>query len=145
MQSEDKPYVLFVAEKIYLEISKIKTKNPNFSNTEAIQSFIGSKTYQEISSGEFHEEWFENMSKNDFIDKKTNKKIPEETLKLLKIQKDMMVKQLVVFPELYYTKNSSPLKISKRAFDHLWRMCESYELWCLETNQKNLIILKITD
>ena len=57
----------------------------------------------------------------------------------------MMVKQLVVFPELYYTKNSSPLKISKRAFDHLWRMCESYELWCLETNQKNLIILKITD
>ena len=145
MQSEDKPYVLFVAEKIYLEISKIKTKNPNFSNIEAIQSFIGSKTYQEISSGEFHEEWFENMSKNDFIDKKTNKKIPEETLKLLKIQKDMMVKQLVVFPELYYTKNSSPLKISKRAFDHLWRMCESYELWCLETNQKNLIVLKITD
>ena len=145
MQFEDRPYVLIVAEKIYLEISKIKTENPNFSNIEAIKSFIGSKTYLKISSGDFHEEWFGKMRENNFIDKKTNKRIPEETLKLLKIQKDMMIKQLVVFPELYYTKNSSPLKISKRAFDHLWRMCESYELWCLETNQKNLIILKITD
>ena len=145
MQFEDRPYVLFVAEKIYLEISKIKIENPNFSTIEAIKSFMGSKTYIKISSGDFHEEWFENMRKNDFIDEKTNKKIPNETLKLLKIQKDMMVKQLVVFPELYYTKNSSPLKISQRAFDHLWRMCESYELWCLETNQKNLSVLKITD
>ena len=57
----------------------------------------------------------------------------------------MMIKQLVVFPELYYTETRSPLKISQRAFDHLWRICESYELWCLETNQKNLIVLKITD
>ncbi len=145
MQFEDRPYVLIVAEKIYLEISKIKTENPNFSNIEAIKSFIGSKTYLKISSGDFHEEWFGKMRENNFIDKKTNKRIPEETLKLLKIQKDMMIKQLVVFPELYYTKNSSPLKVSQRAFDHLWRMCESYELWCLETNQKNLIILKITD
>ena len=37
------------------------------------------------------------------------------------------------------------LEISQRAFDHLWRMCESYELWCKETNQTNLLILNITD
>ena len=145
MQSQDRPYVLFVAEKIYSEISEIKKKNPNFSNTKAIETFIGSSTYLKISSGNFHEQWFESMKKNNFIDKKTNKEIPEETLKLLKIQKDMMIKQLVVFPELYYTKTRSPLKISQRAFDHIWRICESYELWCLETNQKNLIVLKITD
>ena len=145
MQSEDRPYVLFVAEIIYSEISEIKKKNPNFSNVAAIESFIGSKTYLKISSGKFHDEWFESMKKNNFIDKKTNKKIPEETLRILKIQKDMMIKQLVVFPELYYTKTRSPLKISQRAFDQLWRICESYELWCLETNQKNLIVLKITD
>lgn len=145
MQSKDRPYVLYVAEKIYSEILDIKNKNPTFSNSEALKSFIGSKTYLKISSGKFHEEWFKDMEKNGFIDEKTNKKIPEETLKLLKIQKDLMIKQLVVFPDLYYTKNHSPLEISKRAFDHIWRMCESYELWCLETNQKNLIVLKITD
>ena len=71
--------------------------------------------------------------------------IPKETLRLLKIQKEMMIKQLIEYPELYYTKNQSPLEISKRAFDHLWRVCESYELWCKETNQKNLILLDITD
>ena len=56
-----------------------------------------------------------------------------------------MSKQLIKFPELYYTKSHFPLEISQRAFDHLWRMCESYELWCKETNQTKLIILSIID
>ena len=68
-----------------------------------------------------------------------------ETLKLLKVQKDMMEKQLIQFPSLYYTKSHFPLEISQRAFNHLWRMCESYELWCKETKQPELICLGITD
>ena len=55
----------------------------------------------------------------------------------------MMIKQLIQFPELYYTKSHFPLEISQRAFDQLWRMCESYELWCQESNQKSLIYLKL--
>ena len=34
------------------------------------------------------------------------------------------------------------LEISQRAFDHLWRMCESYELWCKETKQTEFINFK---
>ena len=143
MKTEERPYVLFVAEIIYSEIKDIKKKNSNFSNTDAVNNFIGSKTYKKISSGEFHDEWFSQLKKNNFIDKDTKKKIPDETLRLLKIQKDLVIKQLIQFPELYYTKNYFPLKISKRAFDHLWRMCESYELWCKETRQNNLIYLNI--
>ena len=143
MKTEERPYVLFVAEIIYSEIKDIKKKNSNFSNTDAVNNFIGSKTYKKISSGEFHDEWFSQLKKNNFIDKDTKKKIPEETLRLLKIQKDLVIKQLIQFPELYYTKDYFPLKISKRAFDHLWRMCESYELWCKETRQNNLIYLNI--
>ena len=143
MKTEERPYVLFVAEIIYSEIKNIKKKNSNFSNTDAVNNFIGSKTYKRISSGEFHDEWFSQLKKNNFIDKDTKKKIPEETLRLLKIQKDLVIKQLIQFPELYYTKNYFPLKISERAFDHLWRMCESYELWCKETKQNNLIYLNI--
>ena len=56
-----------------------------------------------------------------------------------------MVKQLIEFPELYYAKSHFPLEISQRAFDHLWRMCESYELWCKETKQNKLIYLGIID
>ncbi len=138
MKSNDKPYILHVAEKIYLEISSIKNKNNIFSNTDAIDAFIGSETYKEISSGKFHDEWFKKL-------KEDSKNIPDETLRLLKIQREMMIKQLIQYPELYYTKSNNPLKISKRAFDHLWRMCESYELWCKETNQEDLILLNITD
>ena len=144
-KSKERPYILFVAEIIYSNISEIKKKNPSFSNIDAIDNFIGSKIYNEISSGEFHEKWFDELSKNDFIEKKKKKKIPEETLKLLKVQKEIMIKQLTQFPDLYYTKSHFPLEISQRAFDHLWRMCESYELWCKETKQNELLFLKLID
>ena len=57
----------------------------------------------------------------------------------------MVIKQLIQFPDLYFAKSHYPLELSQRAFDHLWRMCESYELWCKESKQKHLIYLKITD
>ena len=85
------------------------------------------------------------MEQNNLIDKKTKKKVPEETIRLLQIQKDLMIKQLIKFPELYYAKSHFPLEISQRAFDHLWRMCESYELWCKETKQSKLLVLNIID
>ena len=137
--------MLFVAEIIYSEISKIKKNNIGFSNIDAIDSFIGSEIYKKISSGKFHDEWFDELKKDNFIDQNTKKKIPDETLKLLKVQKDMMIKQLIQFPDLYYAKSHFPLEISQRAFDHLWRMCESFELWCKESKQEKLITLKIID
>ena len=145
MVSKEKPYVLFVAELIYSKIAEIKKKNSNFTNLDAIDTFMGSDTYNYISSGKFHEEWLIDLKKNNFIDKHTKKKIPEETIKLLNIQKDMMIKQMIQFPNLYYAKSHFPLEISQRAFDHIWRMCESYELWCKETKQTELIILNIID
>ena len=145
MALKERPYMLFVAEIIYSEISKIKKNNIGFSNIDAIDSFIGSEIYKKISSGKFHDEWFDELKKDDFIDQNTKKKIPDETLKLLKVQKDMMIKQLIQFPDLYYAKSHFPLEISQRAFDHLWRMCESFELWCKESKQEKLITLKIID
>ena len=136
MLTKEKPYVLLVAEAIYSKVCEIKKKNPDLTTVNAIENFIGSKTYKEISSGKFH---------NELIDKISKKKVPEETLKLLHIQKNLSINQLIQFPELYYAKNHYPLKISQRAFDHLWRMCESYELWCKETKQNKLIILNIID
>ena len=145
MVSKEKPYVLLVAELIYLEICEIKNLNPDFSNVNAIEAFIGSDVYKEISSGVFHDNLIKKLEKNNFVDNKTKKKIPEKTIRLLQIQKDLTTKQLIQFPNLYYAKSHYPLEISQRAFDHLWRMCESYELWCKESKQKHLIYLKITD
>ncbi len=61
------------------------------------------------------------------------------------IQKDTMIKQLMKIPKLYYAKSHFPLELSQRAFDHLWRVCESYELWCKETKQNGLILLNLTE
>ena len=140
-----KPYVIYLAEVIYKNISEIKKNNLDISNIVAIEGFIGTKKYEEISSGRFHDTWFEYLKNNEFIDKDSGQKVPDETIKLLQLQKDATVKQLIKYPELYYAKSSFPLEISQRAFDFLWRMCESYELWCKETGQTKLLLLNITD
>ena len=144
MQSKiEKPYVLRVAEFIYFKIIEIKNKNPEINNIHAFEIFMTSKEYELISSGEFHDKWFGELKRNDFVDEITGKKITSETLKLLEVQKDSMIKLLMKIPKLYYTKSYFPLEISQRAFDHLWRVCESYEMWCKETKQEKLIKLDI--
>jgi len=140
-----KPYVIYLAEVIYKNIVLIKKNNPDISNIDAIESFIGTDAYEDISSGKFHDNWFMNLEKNKFIDGETGLKIPDETIKLLQTQKDATTKQLIKFPELYYVKSSFPLEVSQRAFDFLWRMCESYELWCKESKQPELLCLNIID
>ena len=141
----EKPYVLRVAELIYLKIIDIKKQNPEVNNIQAFEIFMTTKDYDFISSGNFHENWISELKDNDFIDKITGKKINEETLRLLDIQKESMIKLLLKIPKLYYTKTHFPLELSQRAFDHLWRVCESYEMWCKETKQKNLIKLNLID
>ena len=138
-----KPYVLRVAELIYSKIAKIKKENSEMTNIEAFEVFMATKDYDIISTGEFHDQWFLELKNNEFIDKITNKKINDETMRLLEMQKDSMIKFLLKIPKLYYAKSHFPLEISQRAFDHLWRVCESYEMWCKETKQEELITLQI--
>ena len=140
-----KPYIIYLAELIYKNIAAIKKNNPTISNIDAIEGFIGTKAYEEISSGKFHDTWFNYLKNNKFIDKDSGEKIPDETIKLLQVQKIATVKQLIKYPEPYYAKSSFPLEISQRAFDFLWRMCESYELWCNEMGQSEHIVLNIID
>ena len=135
--------MIYLAEIIYKNIIDIKESNSDISNIDAVEGFMGTKIYEEISSGEFHDTWFRYLENNKFIDKDSGEKIPGETIKLLQVQKDATVKQLIKYPELYYAKSSFPLEISQRAFDFLWRMCESYELWCNETSQSEYIVLHI--
>ena len=140
-----KPYVIYLAEVIYKNIADIKKKNLDITNIDAIEGFIGTNIYEDISSGKFHDDWFKYLENNKFIDKDSGEKIPEETIKLLHVQKDATIKQLIKYPELYYAKSSFPLEISQRTFDFLWRMCESYELWCKEIGQSEKIVLNIID
>ena len=140
-----KPYVIYVAEIIYLYISIIKKKYPNIDTKEAINKFIETDEFNKLSSGALHNEWFNELKKNNYLDQETGKKIPDETIKLLEIQRDATIKQLIKIPELYETKNNILIEASNRTHQFLWRMCESYELWCKETKQLNALSLNITD
>ena len=114
-----KPYVIYLAEVIYKDIADIKKNNLDISNMDAIEGFIGTKKYEEISSGKFHDDWFEYLKNNKFIDKESGEKVPDETIKLLYLQKDVTVKQLIKYPELYYAKNSFPLEIYNQSGSRL--------------------------
>ena len=128
---------------------EIKSNNKKPKQLKKKHSFSLEKlrfSYRQLENNSFQKQFVLFQKFPSFqIFQKTKKKIPEETLRLLHIQKEMMVKQLIQFPDLYYAKSHFPLEISQRAFDHLWRLCESYELWCKETNQKKLILLNLTD
>ena len=107
MKSKERPYVLFVAEKIYLEVSDIKKDNPDFSNIDAIDAFMGSKTYQKISKGEFHDEWFNELKRNNKI--KIDKS--KELEKLIQIETN---KQLNQFSRIYFDKSKINYSISEK-------------------------------
>ena len=128
--------MLYAAEEIYLKVSEIKLQNPEISLIEAVERYIGSKSYQSLSSGEFH---------NELLKKLNKEKIPKKTIDLLLVQKRLVLEQLKDNDGNYFAKSSFPLSNSQTKFNLLWRMCESYELWCKEINQKKSITLGISD
>jgi len=140
-----KPYVIYIAEIIYSYVSIIKKKNLDIETKEAINKFMETDEFKKLSNGTLHEEWFKELEKNNYLDQETGKKIPEETIKLLNIQKDVTIKQLIKIPALYEAKNNTLIEASMSAHQFLWRMCESYELWCKEAKQPNALSLNITD
>ena len=73
-KDKSQPFVLYVAEKIYSHIYELKKKDPQISNIDAIERFMGTSLYEEISTGKFHDKWFSELRKDKFIDKKSGKK-----------------------------------------------------------------------
>ena len=139
------PYVIHVAEIIYSYVSIEKNKYPDIDIKQAINKFMETNEFTKLSTGALHDEWFSELKKNEYLEKETGNKIPDETIKLLEIQKDITVKNLIKIPKLYETKNNTLIDASNRANQFLWRMCESYELWCKETNQPEILTLRIID
>ena len=140
-----KPYVIYIAEIIYSCVSIIKRKNSGIETKEAIDKFMETDQFKKLRDGTLHDEWFTELKKNNYLDKETGARIPQETIKLLEIQRDITIKQLIKIPELYNAKNNTLIEASNRAYQFLWRMCESYELWCNETDQPEQLLLKIID
>ena len=137
-----KPLMLYLPESIYFQLIKIKESEPQITNIELVERFLATKEFNEIKKGNFHDNLFEKIKKNNFINLETGIKIPKETIDLLKFQKNTVMKQFQENSETYFAKSSFPLSNSQNSFGLVWRMCETYELWCKEIKNEKLIKLK---
>ena len=77
-KDRSKPLMLYVAEKIYISVTKIKKDNPGITLIEAIEMFSTSKEYIEIKCGNFHNQLFDDIKENNYINKETKKIIKDE-------------------------------------------------------------------
>ena len=132
----DKPIIIYAAEEIYLKVSNIKKGNPEISVVEAVERYIGSESYNYLGSGEFHNKLFNNLSK---------KKFPTKILEMLMMQKKIVVEQFKDENRDYFAKSQFPLSSTQSKIGFIWRMCESYELWCKEIGKTKLITLRVSD
>ena len=137
-----KPLMLYLPESIYFQLIKIKESEPQITNIELVERFLATKEFNEIKKGNFHDNLFEKIKENNFINLETGIKIPKETIDLLKFQKNTVMKQFQKNSETYFAKSSFPLSNSQNAFGLVWRICETYELWCKEIKNEKLIKLK---
>ena len=140
-----KPLMLYLAESIYLQLNKIKKLEPQITNIELIERFLATKEFDEIKKGNFHDNLFAKIKENNFVNLETGNKIPKETIDLLNLQKNTVMQQFNEDNETYFAKSSFPLSNSQNAFGLIWRMCETYELWCKEIKKEKLIKLKFID
>ena len=62
-----KPAMLYAAEEIYLEISQIKLKNPEISLIESLERYIGSESYENLCSGQFHNQLLSKLKKDQIL------------------------------------------------------------------------------
>ena len=140
-----KPLMLYLPESIYSNLIKIKNEDLGLNNIELIERFISTKEFDEIKNGIFHDHLFVKLKENNFLNFETGKKLPKETIDLLNLQKNTVMKQFKENNETYFAKSSFPLSSSQNAFGLVWRMCETYELWCKEVNKEKLIKLNFID
>ena len=140
-----KPLMLYLPESIYLQLIKVKKSEPKITNIELVERFLATKEFNEIKKGNFHDNLFAKIKENNFVNLETGNKIPKETIDLLNLQKNTVMKQFNEDNETYFAKSSFPLSNSQNAFGLIWRMCETYELWCKEIKKEKLIKLKFID
>ena len=140
-----KPLMLYLPESIYLQLIKVKKSEPKITNIELVERFLATKEFNEIKKGNFHDSIFAKIKENNFVNLETGNKIPRETIDLLNLQKNTVMKQFNEDNETYFAKSSFPLSNSQNAFGLIWRMCETYELWCKEIKKEKLIKLKFVD
>ena len=115
------------------------------STRETIMNFIEKgKTFKYgLQEGGLFNEFIADIRANNMEHPDHKQKMTEEDIKQIETDRDEIMKQVgrVADPSERSDKTSTGL--SDRAYKQIWRMCESYEKYCLETNQPGPLPLNI--
>ena len=140
-----KPLNIIMCEIVYTAVvfERIHTSK---STRETIMNFIEkSKTFKYgLQEGGLFNEFIDNirahnMQHPDYAEQK----MTEEDIKQIETDRDEIMKQVgrVADPGELSEKTSTGL--SDRAYKQIWRMCQAYEEWCIETKQPGPLPLGI--
>ena len=144
-KDSSKPLMLYLPESIYFNLVKIKNENLGLNNIELIEKFISTGEFEEIKNGSFHDKLFIKLKENNYLNFETGEKLPRETIDLLNLQKNTVIKQFRQKSQNIFLESTFPLSSSQNTFGLVWRMCETYELWCKEVKKEKLIRLNFID
>ena len=86
-----KPLMLYLAESIYFQLIKIKESDPQITNIELVERFLATKEFNEIKKGNFHDNLFDKIKENNFLNLETGIKIPKETIDLLEVTWESLI------------------------------------------------------
>ena len=89
--------------------------------------------------------WEAENSIISFLTTYKKKKISTKILEMLMMQKKIVVEQFKDENRDYFAKSQFPLSSTQSKIGFIWRMCESYELWCKEIGKTKLITLRVSD
>lgn len=165
-----KPLNFYMCESVYSAIAVNLKKHK--STRQAILWFITeSETFTALAEGRLHNEFIKALERNtpdklldyqditmhdprelkkemeemgyDYIEAETGEQFTQEDMDKIVEERDRIMLEVSRVGSILETSKTSSTGFSDNAYKQVWRMCESYEKYCIETNQPGPLPLNI--
>ena len=146
-----KPLNFHMCELVYTAIVMNMSKHK--STRDGIIHFIeNSETFKNLQEGKLYDDCINDCLKNPinddaygkgYIEPETGEFFSEEAVEELRQDRDRIKLEIARIAPPRERSEKTSTGLSDRAYRQIWRMCESYEKYCIETNQPGPLPLNI--
>ena len=133
---------IFMCEIVYTAIvmNLPKHKSPR----DTIYDFMGnSETFTALKEGKLHNDFINDTRKNNMVEPETGESFTEEDLKDMEQERDRIKLEINRVADSGERSEKTSTGYSDRAYKQIWRMCQAYEEWCINTEQPGPLPLNI--
>ena len=138
-----KPLNILMCEIVY---TAIVVNRPKFKSTrDTIYDFIqNSKTFKVgLQEGKLHNDFIAEVRSNNMQHPTQEVTMTELDMRQIELDRDVIMKQVARVADPGDRSEKTSTGLSDRAYKQIWRMCQSYEEYCIETNQPGPLPLNI--